>query len=79
MKRIVNRYRISKFKRFMSGMLFATISTIALLCIGDISNYPTSRVEVLLPFTIAIISILMGFVTMFHQSSMPNGKITMDK
>ncbi|HKL99381.1 MAG TPA: hypothetical protein VJZ06_05695 [Mobilitalea sp.] len=79
MKEIVNRYRISKFKRFMSGILFATIATIALLCIGDVSNSTTSRGEIILPFTIAFISILMGFVTMFHQSSIPKRKITMEK
>ena len=49
MKNIVYKYRISKFKRFTSGLLFAIIAIIALiLCLVDISNNSTKQVEIIL-------------------------------
>lgn len=68
MKKIVYRYRFSKFKRFTNGLLFAVITIIALfLCVMDLSGDTASRVKAILPFTIAIISMLLGFASMFYQ------------
>lgn len=75
MKSMVYRYRFSKFKRFTNGLLFAVISIVALiLCVMDISGNTASRVKAILPFTIASISMLMGFVTMFYQPDHPTRK-----
>lgn len=69
MKKIFNKYKISKFKRFTNGLLFAVISTIALLlCITDLSQQSTSQVEIILPFTIAIISMFLGLFSMFRNN-----------
>jgi heme/copper-type cytochrome/quinol oxidase subunit 4 len=69
MKRIVHRYKISKYKRFTNGLLFAIITVVALaLCLSDITNYTTTEVNILLPFIIAIISMFLGFITMFRDS-----------
>lgn len=68
MKRIVNKYRISKFKRFSQGLLFAVIATIALsFCLADISARAAQE-EIIIPFSIAIISMLLGFVSMFRKT-----------
>jgi choline-glycine betaine transporter len=76
MRRIVYRYRISKFKRFTNGLLFALISVAALmLCLTDISNPATAQVEIILPFSVAILSMLMGFITMFRNNEVPKEKI----
>jgi hypothetical protein len=75
MKRIVYRYRISKFKPFTNGLLFAIITIIALaLCLADISDH-TAEAEIILPFGIAILSMSMGIVSMFHNSEIPKEKI----
>lgn len=69
MKKIVHKYRKSKFKRFTEGMLFAIISVIALtLCLTDISDIATSQIDIILPFCIAIISLLLGFNAMFRKN-----------
>lgn len=76
MKKIVYRYRFSKYKRFTNGLLFAVIAMIALyLCISDINNQSVSRLDILLPFVIAIISMAMGFLTMFHNNEIPESRI----
>jgi hypothetical protein len=76
MKKIVHKYRVSKFKCFMSGMLFAVISVIALaLCLTDIYKQTAVNTEIILPFTIAIISMLMGLFSMFKNNEVPKEKI----
>lgn len=75
MRKIVKRYRFSKFKRFMNGLLFAIISIISLiLCITDLADQTATSMEIMLPFIIAILSLLLGFVTMFRQSGVPKQK-----
>jgi len=75
MKKMVNRYKISKFKRFMNGMIFALISIIALiLCMSDISRYTATQSEVILPFFIAIVSMLMGLFTTLHDKGIRKEK-----
>ncbi|MHB8128508.1 MAG: hypothetical protein ACYDEX_05885 [Mobilitalea sp.] len=76
MKKIVYKYRISKFKRFTNGLLFAIIAVIALiLCLVDISNNSTKQVEIILPFVIAIISMTLGLLSMFGNNELPKEKI----
>jgi hypothetical protein len=68
MKKIVQKYRFSKFRRFTNGLMFAIISVIALtLCLIDISDHSASMTEIILPFATAVISMLMGFLTMFRE------------
>lgn len=75
MGKIVRKYRISKFKRFLNGLLFALISGAALwLCISEKSDYPGARAEIIVPFLVAVISIILGFVTMFRQPEATKGK-----
>ncbi|WP_197661703.1 hypothetical protein [Mobilitalea sibirica] len=71
MKKLVLKYRISKFKCFANGLLFAGITLIALiLCVSDLTNNTSSK-HAMFPFMIAIISLLMGFVTMFYHRKQP--------
>ncbi len=75
MKKIVCKYKISKFKRFMNGLMFAIISIIALsLCIRGISNTTASQSEIMLSFLTGIISLLMGFISMFHENGLSTGE-----
>ena len=76
MKKIVYKYRVSKFKRFMSGLLFAIISIIALLlCTSDISQQSTSQAGIILPFFIALISMFLGLFSMFRNGEVRKEKI----
>lgn len=76
MRKIVHKYKIYKFKRFTNGLLFAIISIIALtLCLMDITDHAASPYEIILPFSVAIISMLMGFITMFHDNQSTKEKI----
>jgi hypothetical protein len=67
MKKMVNRYRISKFHRFMNGLVFGIISVIALLlCLSSITVYQSSDANVILWFLISICSMLLGLFSMFR-------------
>lgn len=69
MKKFVYKYQTSKFKRFVNGLLFALITCGALiLCLIHIYYQNATKSELVLPFIIAIISIIMGFFTMFHTN-----------
>jgi hypothetical protein len=75
MKKIVYRYQISKFKRFTNGLIFALIALIALsLCIVDITDHTVVNTEIIFPFSIAILSMAMGFVSMFRNCEVPKRK-----
>lgn len=75
MKKVVRRLRFSKYKRFTEGLLFAIISGIALiLCLSIMTSRVVSSVDILLPFSIAIISMLLGFVVMFRQDVSSKGR-----
>lgn len=66
MKKMVNRYKISKFKRFMNGLIFGIISVITLLlCLSSITVYRSTDTNVILWFFISICSMLMGLFSMF--------------
>lgn len=76
MKRMVYRYRISKFKRCMNGTIFGLISFVALvLCMSDLTRYSSTEAGVVLPFFIAIVSMIMGLFSMLHGQSRTNEKI----
>jgi len=76
LKKIVYKYRISKFKRFTNGLLFAIIAVIALtLCLVDMSSNSTEQVEIILPFVIAIVSMSLGLLSMFGNKEVPKEKI----
>ena len=76
MKRMVYRYKISKFKRCMNGMIFGFISIVALLlCLSDLSHYTSATTEVILPFFIAIVSMILGLFTMLREQGRTKGKI----
>lgn len=67
MKEIMKKYRISKFRCFMNGMAFALITVLALsLCLLNISRGTGMNSAILLPFFTAIISIILGVITMFR-------------
>ncbi len=75
MKKIVIRYRYSKYRSFTGGLLFALISGVSLLlCFSGISEYQEVGVKILLPFIIAVISMILGFVTMFSHKYVSNEK-----
>lgn len=72
MKKIIYRYRISKFRRFTQGLLFAVISATALiLCLTVVYAESDSRFLISFTFGIAIISMLLGLVSMFHKEQVP--------
>lgn len=77
MKSMVNKYKISKFKRFMNGLLFGIISLLALLlCLSAITAYHSTGSEVMLPFFTAICSMLLGLNSMFRgKESRKIGKL----
>ncbi|HBI72207.1 MAG TPA: hypothetical protein DDY59_03345 [Lachnospiraceae bacterium] len=76
MKRMIQKYRFSKYKRFTNGLLFAVISMTALyLCISDIYNKTASSFEIMFPFVVALISMFLGFLTMFHSNGRAEGSI----
>ncbi|MDD3174803.1 MAG: hypothetical protein PHF63_14310 [Herbinix sp.] len=76
MKKIVHNYRISKYSRFTSGLLFAVISAVALiLCVSYTYSQTNSRFGISLTFAIAIFSLLMGMVSMFRNNEVPKEKI----
>lgn len=69
MKKIVIRYRCSKYRSFTGGLLFALISCVALLlCFSGLEKYQDTGMRILVPFIVAIISMVLGFVTMFRRS-----------
>lgn len=75
MRRMVKKYKISKFKCFMNGMIFASISLISLiLCVSEITVYSAEPSEVILPFFIAIISMLLGLFSMFYNKNISKEK-----
>lgn len=76
MKKLINKYQISKYKCFINGLIFASIALIAItLCILRISNHSMNKIEIILPFCIAITSISMGCVSMFHNNISANKKL----
>lgn len=75
MLRIINKLRYSKYKRFIEGLLFALISMITIiLCVLAITDKSATDSDVILPFILSIISLLTGFVVMFHDSEQGNRK-----
>lgn len=64
------RYRSSKFKCFLNGLVFALLSIIAmLLCINFLMDQTATRLDVLFPFVLSVISMLLGFISMFRTNA----------
>lgn len=67
MKKIWRSYRINKFRCFVNSMAFAIITAMALyLCIMNIYSKTETNTAILLPFFTAILSIILGVITMFR-------------
>lgn len=72
MKKIVYKYQVSKYRRFTNGLLFASITLAALvLCLIDIFDHSIDKADIILPFCIAIISMTLGFISMFGDNGVP--------
>jgi hypothetical protein len=57
----------------MNGLIFAIISIIALtLCVLNILD--NTNTHIILPFLIGVISMTLGFCTMFWERSTPKQK-----
>ena len=70
MKNLVHKYRISKFKCFTSGLLFALITIVALaVCFAEIINSTTIHQGIILPFGISVVSMLLGIITMLRNTN----------
>lgn len=64
---VLHKYTKSKFKRFITCSLFATISILSLiLCIYQIHRVSDTG-RVILPFAISIFSYLVGFGAMIRK------------
>ena len=73
--KIVKRYRFSKYKRSLDGLLFAIIAGVALwLCVYGMSEYQASRAKLILPFLVAVASTVLGFITMLRHPEAARGK-----
>ncbi len=76
MRRLVQKYRFSKFRCFLSGLVYASISAIALmLCLTYIYTQGEERVMISLTFAIAITSLLLGLVSMFGENEETREKV----
>jgi hypothetical protein len=76
MRKIILKYRVSKYRRITRGLLFAVISFAALsLCIFYSLDNASSELKIFLPFIIAIISMFLGFLSMFYHYSASPSKI----
>ncbi|TAH65617.1 MAG: hypothetical protein EWM47_11080 [Anaerolineaceae bacterium] len=74
MRNFIYKYRSSKFKCFLNGLVFAILSVIAMfLCINILMDKTASRFEVLFPFCFSIISMLLGFISMFKANNCYKG------
>lgn len=66
MKTYINKYKFSKYRSFVNGLLFAIVAIVALiLCVMSLKDSATSIYVVLFHFSITLLSILMGFIAMF--------------
>jgi hypothetical protein len=75
MRRMVKRYKFSKFKCFFNGMIFACISMLALLlCMSGITVSSKEPSEIILPFFISMISMLLGLYSMFYHKDIRKRK-----
>jgi len=66
MRNLMIRYKANKFRRFVNGLIFAMLSLVAIfLCVYFLKEKSATRLEIILPFVLSIISMLFGFVSMF--------------
>ena len=68
MKKIRDKYMISKFKRVLNGLLFAAITIVSIsLCISKLSSSLVITTDIIFPFSTGIVSLLLGFIAMFYD------------
>lgn len=67
MQTYINKYKSSKYRSFVSCLLFAIVAIAALiLCVMSLKDNGTSIYVVLFHFSIALLSMFMGFLVMFR-------------
>jgi|GEM_PF-2340556 hypothetical protein len=76
MKKLIHRLRFSKFTRIAEGLLFALISASALLlCLTGINNQSEMQISTTLTFCVAMISMLMGLASLFHNEEVSKEEV----
>ncbi|MBB2183043.1 hypothetical protein H0486_09145 [Lachnospiraceae bacterium MD1] len=71
MKRLIRSNHIRKFKVLLGGLLYALISIVALiLCLSEMTKYSSPQPEILLPFGVAMISMILGIHSMFGKGQL---------
>lgn len=71
MKRFIFNHSLGKFNRFMKGFIFAIFSTVALLlCVFYMKDNDASKFKIIIPFCIALVSMSLGFISMFKPSTL---------
>lgn len=76
MRKILHKYRLSKFKCFVNGLLYAIISMVALiLCLTYIFTQADAQVKISLTFGTACISLLLGLLSILGSIEVPSEKI----
>lgn len=67
MRNFMYKYRSNKFRCFLNGLIFALLSIIAMyLCVNFLMDKTATRLDVLFPFILSVISMLLGFISMFR-------------
>ena len=66
MQSYLNKFKLSKYRIFVKGLFFAIVALVALiLCVFSLMDKTSSIYLVLFHFTIVLLSMFMGFITMF--------------
>jgi hypothetical protein len=69
MRKLIYQYNNYKYKRFTNGLLFAVISSTALLlCLSGIYFRTADRFHIMLFFAVAAVSLFMGLYSMFCKN-----------
>lgn len=69
MRNLIGRYRSSKFRCFLSGLVFAILSLGAMfLCVTLLTDKTATRLEILLSFGLSVLSMSLGFISMLRAT-----------
>lgn len=75
MRKLISRYKTSKFRCFLKGLIFAVLSLGAMfLCVNLLMDKTATKLEILLPFGLSVLSMSLGFVSMLRTASKGNYK-----
>jgi mannose/fructose/N-acetylgalactosamine-specific phosphotransferase system component IID len=67
MRNFIYKYNRSKFRCFLNGLWFAILSVAAMLfCVYYLRDKTAATIEILISFGLSILSMLMGFISMFR-------------